>query len=189
MLEYPKGSGTLYPGKHDPIISRELFIAAQNQMKRDQIKRESKEFAFTKLMVCGLCGSGITAEEKFKQLKNGTTARYVYYGCTDNKTKQCKNPYIREEELINQLIQIINKIDVNEIGMRHKFEEEVKRYNRFRKNVLGVAEELCIEKQADIRTYAKYVLREGSNEEKRELLGLLKNKIIITNKNVELLSD
>lgn len=186
MLEYPKGSGTLHPGKHEPIISRELFIAAQNRLKRDEVKRESKEFAFTKLMICGLCGSGITAEEKYKQLKNGTTARYVYYGCTDNKTKCCKNPYIREEELINQLIQIIDKIDVNEIGMRHKFEEEIKRYDKFRKEVLGVIEKIEPKNQADIRTYAKYVLREGSNEEKRELLGFLKGRLIISGKLVSL---
>ncbi len=182
MLEYPKGSGVLYPGKHEPTITRELFLAAQNRLKRDEVKRESKEFAFTKLMVCGLCGSGITAEEKFKKLKNGTVARYVYYGCTDSKRTYCKNPYIREEELISQLIQIIDKIDINEIGMRHKFEEEVKRYDKFRKEVLGVTEKISANGQADIRIYAKYVLREGSNEEKRELLSFLKGKIMVTEK-------
>lgn len=187
MLEYPKGSGILHPGKHEPTITRELFLAAQNRLKRDEVKRESKEFAFTKLMVCGLCGSGITAEEKFKKLKNGTVARYVYYGCTDNKTKCCKNPYIREEELISQLTQIIDAIDINEIGMRHKFEEEMKRYDKFRKEVLCLAEKIGPKDQADIRTYAKYVLREGSNEEKRELLSMLKGKISLTDKAIKVL--
>lgn len=186
MLEYPKGSGILHPGKHEPTITREIFLAAQNRLKRDEVKRESKEFAFTKLMVCGLCGSGITAEEKFKKLKNGTVARYVYYGCTDSKRTYCKNPYIREEELISQLIQIIDGIDINEIGMRHKFEEEVKRYDKFRKDVLGVAEKLSTDAQADIRVYAKYVLREGSNEEKRELLSFLKGRLSVANKIVQL---
>ncbi len=186
MLEYPKGSGILHPGKHEPTITRELFLAAQNRLKRDEVKRESKEFAFTKLMVCGLCGSGITAEEKFKKLKNGTVARYVYYGCTDSKRTYCKNPYIREEELISQLIQIIDTIDVNEIGMRHKFDEEMKRYDKFRKNVLGVTEKLKNSERADIRVYARYVLREGSNEEKRELLSFLKGKLSVSEKRVEI---
>ena len=186
ILEYPKGSGTFHTGKHEPIISRDLFMSAQAQLKRDQIKRESKEFAFTKLMTCGLCGSGITAEEKYKQLKNGTTARYVYYGCTNSKTRECKSPYIREEELVNQLIEIIDKIDVNELGMRHKFEEEVGRYNKFRKDVLQIKEKSLSRDEVDVKTYAKYVLREGSNEEKRELLSLLKGKLVVTEKVVRM---
>src|SRR3989344_2788825 len=175
VLEYPKGTGTFYTGKHDPIISREFFMSARVRLKRSETKRQSKEFAFTKLMVCGLCGSGITAEEKFKQLKNGTIARYVYYGCTDSKTRSsCKNPYLREDDLINQLIQLIDQIDVNELGMKHKFEEEVSRYNKFRKDVLQLTEKPLARDEIDIKTYARYVLREGSNEEKRELLALLK---------------
>ncbi len=39
-------------------------------MKRDNfVRSEIKEFAFTKLISCGHCGSGISATEKFKKLK------------------------------------------------------------------------------------------------------------------------
>ena len=38
----------------------------------------------------------------------------------------CKGGYLREENIIDQLLKIIDQIDVNEFGMRHKFEEEVK---------------------------------------------------------------
>jgi hypothetical protein len=190
VLEYPKGSGNFYTGKHEPIISRELFMAAQDRLKRIEIKRQSKEFAFTKLMICGLCGSGITAEEKYKQLKNGTTARYVYYGCSDSKTKTCRNSYIREEELINQLVEIIDKIDVNEIGIRHKFEDEIKRYNKFRKEVLRLHNEKPLSnEEIDIKTYAKYILREGSIQEKRELLSFLKGKLVVSGKRVEIAKE
>ena len=133
-------------------------------------------------MNCGLCGSGITADEKFKKLKDGTTVRYVYYGCTRGRDLNCKGGYIREEELINQLITIIDKIDVNEIGMRYKFEEEIKRFQKFQKGVLGIKENPKTEKQIDIRTYAKYLLREGSIIEKRELLSCIKSKLVLTKK-------
>ena len=73
---------------------------------------------------------------------------------------------------------------MNEIGMRHKFEDEVRRYHKFQKDVLGVAEKMEPKDTADIRTYAKYVLREGSNEEKRDLLSMLKGKIIVAEKKV-----
>ncbi len=153
-----------------------------SELKRDRIVRgESKEFAFTRLMTCGMCGSGITAQEKFKKLKvSGLTARYIYYGCTRSIDKDCKNGYLREEELVSQLIQLMDKIDVNELDMRRKFEEEVGRYNKFRKEVLRLGEKPITQDEVDIKTYAKYVLREGSNEEKRELMSFLKGKIIVT---------
>ena len=60
-FEYPKKSGNWYQGKHKPIITKELYDKTVAQLKRDNIQRESKEFAFTKLMVCGLCGSMISS--------------------------------------------------------------------------------------------------------------------------------
>ena len=77
-FEYPQKSGNWYIGKHEPIISKELFDLAQENISEHIIKIESKEFAFTKLMSCGLCNSGICADEKFKKQKSGTVHRYVY---------------------------------------------------------------------------------------------------------------
>jgi DNA invertase Pin-like site-specific DNA recombinase len=174
--------GNWYTGKHEPLISKELFDKVQEQIKRDHIVRsEIKEFAFTKLITCGLCGSGVTAEEKYKKLKDGTTVRYVYYGCTRSKNLHCKGGYIREEELINQLVGILDKIDVNELGMRHKFEEEIERFNKFQKMVMGMEKNLKPMK-IDLKTYAKYLLKEGSVIEKRELLACMKSKLLLKNK-------
>jgi len=103
VFEYPKGSGNWYQGKHEPIVDKDLFDKVQEQLKRDNIVRQSKEFAFTKLMTCGLCESGISAEEKYKQLKDGTSAKYIYYGCGRSKDRYCKNPYIREPKFTPQL--------------------------------------------------------------------------------------
>ena len=174
--------GNWYTGKHEPLINKELFDKVQEQIKRDHIVRsEIKEFAFTKLITCGLCGSGVTAEEKYKKLKDGTTVRYVYYGCTRSKNLHCKGGYIREEELINQLVGVLDKIDVNELGMRHKFEEEIERFNKFQKMVMGMEKNLKPMK-IDLKTYAKYLLKEGRVIEKRELLACMKSKLILKNK-------
>ena len=183
VFEYPRGSGNWYTGKHQPLTTRELFDKVQEQLKRDVIRRESKEFAFTKLFSCGLCGSGITAEEKFKKLRDGTIARYVYYGCTRSKDLHYKGGYIREEELIKQLSKIIDKIDLNEIGIRYKLEKEVDRYHRFRENVLGIKDDkIDAKKEINIRNYAKYILKEGNIIEKRELLASFKSKLILKKK-------
>lgn len=186
-FEFPKKSGNWYQGKHEPLVSKELFDKVQEQLKRDGIQRTSHEFAFTKLMVCGACGSCISAEEKYKPLKDGTTARYIYYGCGRTKDHHCKgNKYIREEELINQLVELLDKIDFNQFAMKVKFQDELKRFNRFQKTVLGLNDPKATHEDADLKVYAKYILREGSNEEKREIMGCLKSKIKITKGVVEI---
>lgn len=180
-FEYPRNSGNWYQGKHEPLITKELFEKTQEQIKRDNIQRGPHEFAFTKLMTCGACGSCICAEEKYKPLKDGTIARYVYYGCGRTRNRQCKgNKYLREEELVNQLLGIIDSIDLNQLGVQVKFEEELKRFNKFQRTVLGLSDPKAKHEDVDARIYAKYILKEGTNEEKRQLMGCFKSKIIIT---------
>ena len=75
-------------------------------------------------MKCGLCGSGITAEEKYKKLKNGTITKYIYYGCTRGRDLNCKGGYIREEELIRQLTKLIDGLNLDETEIKKKFDYE-----------------------------------------------------------------
>jgi len=153
------------------------------------IKLIDREFAFTKLMKCGLCGSGITASEKFKNLKDGTVNRYVYYGCTRSKDITCKSGYIREEELITQLVEMVDKLSLNEIGMRHKLEQEIERYHKFKNNIFGLDQkenDFKSKKEVNLREYAKYILKEGSTSEKRELMSCLKSRLILAEKKLTL---
>lgn len=187
MFEYPKDSGRWFKGKHEPLITKELFDIVQEKTTRSAIRSENKEFAFTKLMKCGLCGSGITADEKFKKQKNGNVHRYVYYGCSKFNDKHCKCGYIREEDLVLQLEQMLDKVDLDEIGLKYQIKSDVERYKKFQSGVLGIKEKIKIA-DIEIRNYAKYILREGTNFEKRALLGCLKSKITLINKNIELLA-
>jgi hypothetical protein len=181
VFEYPEKSGNWYDGKHQPLITKELFDKVQEQLKRDRIVRSDiKEFAFTKLMLCGSCGSGICADEKFKKLKDGTSNRYVYYGCTRSKDKDCKNGYVREEELIIQTVKIMDQIDLNQFSMREKFETEVERMKKFQRAFTGTTMDAKPQKEIDLRGYAKYLLKEGSVTEKRELLLCIKSKLVLT---------
>lgn len=132
-----------------------------------------------------MCNSGVTAEEKFKPLADGTTARYVYYGCTRFHNKQCKNQYLREEDLIEQLLRILDKIDLNMIGVKQKLEKEMERFNEFRNKVLGDTEEdIATRKKTDLRSYVKYLLKDGTMQEKREVMQSFKSKVILINKQV-----
>jgi len=189
-FEYPRGSGNWYQGSHESIITKELFDKAQDRLKRDKIVRESREFAFTKLFTCGLCGSGITAQEKYKELKDGTTAKYVYYSCSKSKDRNCKNKYIREEELTDELLKVIDDVNINELGMRMKLEEEIKRFNRLQRlAVKGKPKMQIDEDDIATREYAKYVLKEGSVSEKRELLGHLRSRLVLEDKKITLVKE
>jgi len=191
MFEYPRASGNWYQGKHEPLISQELFEKTKAFLKRDQIVRQNKEFSFTKLFTCGYCSSTICAEEKWKILKDGTSAHYIYYGCGRAKDRNCKNKYIREEELIGELLKILDQLNINELGMRNKLEDEIKRFNIFQRSVLGTKSEdkIKTDVDTDIRNYAKYLLKEGSTIEKRELLGNLRSRILYKDKVLTLVQE
>jgi DNA invertase Pin-like site-specific DNA recombinase len=185
VFEYPRKSGNWYTGKHQPIITKELFDMVQTQVKSQFIRSEMKEFAFTKLMTCGLCGSGVSADEKFKKQKNGNVHRYVYYSCTKSRDKNCKASYLNEVDLIKQFEGLIDKINLDEMGMKEKIKDEVTRFKKFQRSVLNVKEKTEVG-DIDIRDYAKYILKDGTNVERRELWGCFKNKITLKDKTVYL---
>ena len=94
-------AGDVYEGAHEPIISKHLFDIVHVVMDgrwrwapRDKdLKRTPK--AFTRLLRCGGCGGGITAE-----IQKG----HVYCRCTrKNRVHRCTQPFIREEDLNTQI--------------------------------------------------------------------------------------
>lgn len=188
-FEYPRESGNWYQGKHTPIVTQELYEKAQAHLKRDQIVRETKEFSFTKLFTCGYCGSGISAEEKWKQLKGGGSNRYIYYSCSRARDRNCKNKYIREEDLITELLKILDQVNLNELGMRQRLADEIARFNIFQRSVLGTKDRATARNDMDIRNYAKYILKEGTVNEKRELLANLRSRIVYKDKTLTLLKE
>jgi len=192
-FEYPRGSGAWHKGNHKAIITKELFdrVQVQFEVRRGNSRRERKSFGFTQLMRCGICGSGVSAEEKYKRLKDSSIVRYVYYSCNGSKGLRCKREYIREDVLIKQLINIIDQISLDELGIRKLFGEEAERTLRFHNEVMGLpyTSETQEKKDIDTKAYAKYLLIRGSIEEKRMLLCNLQSKLILRNKVVYLNED
>ena len=185
-FEYPVGGGQWYTGKHTPVIDKVLFDKAQMAIRENYIpKTESKEFAFTKLIRCGHCGSGISADEKFKKLKDGGVNRHVYYFCTKARNIDCKNSPINEPSLISELVELMDKVDLDELGIRSRIENEIARFNKFRTGVLGHKQEKT-SVDVDVRNYAKYLLKEGTLVEKRELLSCMKSKLVLREKKIYL---
>jgi hypothetical protein len=87
------------------------------------------------------------------------------------------------------LLKIIDDIDMNELGIRVKLEDEIKRFNRFQKLVLNADAKQGDDAEVNLRTYAKYVLKEGGLSEKRELMSNLRSRLIYENRTVRLLKE
>jgi hypothetical protein len=112
-------------------------------------------------------------------------AQYVYYGCTKARGVDCKCGYTEEKEVLKQFNELIEKINLNEIEIKEKIKADLEQFSKMQKFFLGTKEKVSLP-DIDIKGYAKYVLREGSNEKKRELLGCLKSKICLANKKITL---
>ena len=95
--------------------------------------------------------------------------------------------YIREEDLILELLKILDKVNINELGMRKKLEDKIARFNIFQRSVLGATEKIKTDQETDIRNYAKYILKEGPTVEKRELLANLRSRIMYKDKKLTLI--
>jgi DNA invertase Pin-like site-specific DNA recombinase len=187
-FEYPKGAGVWYQAGHESIISKELFDKVQARLAIIPKSRPgTKEFDFTKLIYCGVCGSGVTAEEKFKRQDNGVIRRYVYYHCTGGKDRDCKQPYIREENVTDQICGIVDQVNINSLNTQKHLNSEIERYERFMSKILKQKVSKDLENKVDLRDYSKFVLREGSREEKRELLNCLKIKMSLKDKKISVI--
>lgn len=92
----------MHKGKHQPIITKELFDEVQIQLAvAPRPPTGSKEFSFTRILKCGACKMGVTAEGHIKRLiTTGEIRRYVYYHCGRANNLDCIEPYIREADLM-----------------------------------------------------------------------------------------
>jgi len=185
-FEYPLKSGKWYKGRHEPLISKELYLRAREVMRREtEFRYGSKDFAFTKLMRCGICGSGVTAQEKHKPLKSGGTATYIYYGCTRTKNIDCPVSYLREEDLVKQFLELIDNMGMDELGLRKHLKEDIERHQKFQA-LLGAEIQKIQLQDIDLKNYAKHMLKTGTTVEKRQILSHLKNRLILKDRMITL---
>ncbi len=184
-FKYPKTNPTMHKGKHQPLISKELFDQVQVQMAAaPRAPYGSKEFGFTRILKCGACKTGVTAEEHVKKIKaTGEIRRYIYYHCGRANDLDCIEPYIREADLMDELLGLIDKLELDEIGAQEQFKEELERYHKFN-DVIGSGETKSTKPAIDLKAYAKYVLENGTKEEKREILRYVKGEILLKSKKV-----
>lgn len=104
-MQIKKGSYKgIYPHKYQPMIKKELFDKCQEVMagyNKKPFKYASKPFIFRGLIKCAKCGCTITGE---------TAKGHVYYSCTNYRKVHKKRVYIKEEELLAPIYDILEGI-------------------------------------------------------------------------------
>jgi site-specific DNA recombinase len=97
--------GELHPGKHEPIVSTDVFEKAGASLadrSSGQVRRRrTSEYVLAGLLRCGACNAGMTSA--FSKGRNGK--RYRYYRCVrqQNYGKPCPTGLVPAEK-IEQLV-------------------------------------------------------------------------------------
>ncbi|TSC92737.1 MAG: recombinase [Candidatus Berkelbacteria bacterium Licking1014_7] len=101
-----KFNGEIHEGKHKAIISKKLFDACQEVLsKRGKVQEVRKHhFAFLGLMKCKSCGCSITGERQ---------KGHNYYRCTKKKGICQEKHYLREESLVEQMQNFLQKVSLS----------------------------------------------------------------------------
>ena len=101
-----KYHGEIFEGQHEPLISKKLFDKCQEVMaKRGKVQEVRKHnFAFLGLLKCASCGASITAE-----IQKG----HNYYHCTKKKGLCQEKHYLREEALVEQIKNYLQKVSLS----------------------------------------------------------------------------
>jgi len=186
-FEYPKGSGTWYEGDHEPIISKELFDKVQKHLDIPSRKNARRhEFNYTKLLRCGNCGSFITAEQRIKTLKSGEQKHYIYYKCAKGRNRFCPQLPVTEDAIVQQLLVLLKDLKLDELKLTQTLKRELLKYQHFMGSVFGKQIDSENAKDINLGGYAQYLLENGSREEKRELLGSLKTRMVLKDKILKL---
>ena len=104
-----KYKGEVFEGKHKPLISKKLFDRVQEVLKqRGKPQKIKHNFAFLGLMKCP-CSAAITAEKKIKP----SGREYIYYRCTKKKGPCPEKHFLREEALVEQIKNHLQKVSLS----------------------------------------------------------------------------
>lgn len=183
-FRYPEApDAPWYDGAHKPLISKELYDLVQKNRGISKGIWGSKTFAFRGLLKCGQCGADITAQEKFKLLKNGEYKRFVYYNCTRRKDPNCVEKYVNEDRL-RELMQEFIEQHHDEIKITDKLQAKVDKHFYITKTLL---KHYKIDQELDqpFVEYARYVLADGTDSERTALAANMGPMLQIRNGELE----
>jgi DNA invertase Pin-like site-specific DNA recombinase len=140
----------LYTGKHEPLITRQLFDEAQNALSGKNIRKVFKHsFLFRRCLLCRLCRRKLIAEKQ---------KEHIYYRC---QTKTCPQKSLRQEAVEKELLEIFKNLqfcDREYTFMQNEIlsyqQKEPERFEEIKKQLLS---ELSVIKSRSAKLADAYV--------------------------------
>lgn len=172
-FEYSVGSGNWYKGAYEPLITKEVFDRVQKELEVPEKVYGVKFFPLKRIFKCYSCGSGVTGEEKLRKLINGTFRRHVYYHCTRSRDFHCKEPYIDEKDLLNELMSQVESLDDGEIHVPENLKETMGEYTKITEEAKYLSGNSYEDEEVTLKDCIKYVLREGTPSARKGLIEAL----------------
>lgn len=174
-FEYPRKSGKWYKGQHEPLVTKELFDQVQIQLRVPiKTKWGSIPFPYKQFLKCYGCGSSIVGEQKTRHYQNGNSPTFTYYHCSRQVKRECKEPFVREQDIVDELSSMCNELitDLTELepGLRDAIDKFTK--------MMKITHESYSPDEM-IGGYIKYVLRDGTLFEKTRLVRNLSLKLAL----------
>ena len=186
-----------YKGTYQPLISKQLFDRVQIQLETTPKQWNKQVFPFKKICTCASCGSGVTAEIRYRVLKSTKVNTHIYYHCCRSKDEKCREPYITEDEMINQLISLLPQMKLDKKYLLREFNDEIKRVNNMRliiedSNYKGKEltphngkEEIHTTDEM-IKNYLLHILQFGNPQERIRISEGIKSKFILCDRKLNI---
>jgi len=75
-------------------------------------------------------------------------------------------------------------LELDRVKVTAQFDDEMRRFQRFCSAILAQKDEVPTLPKIDLRKFARYILQEGSSEERWDLLSCLKGQLFLENEEV-----
>ena len=162
------------------MVQEKLFVPPK-------AKWGTRNILFRGVFKCAVCGSAITGVEKFRTRQVGVPKRHVYYYCSKTKNLKCREKPIKEKLLIgsiNRYVSFMNTAHPQTIKLSRNLIQGIESFRKIQEQAL-LAQDIN-PKSAPTRfaEYAKYILAEGMDQEKLEVVKVFGKQLYLHNKEI-----
>ena len=175
--------GKYYPGRHEPLVSKELFERCQEVADNKSRPRSQKlNFALSGFLKCESCGCVLTATR--------AKGKYNYYYCTNGKgiCTEHKN-YMSEKEACDKVAEELSNLafdpELIEIMYQEKLERSTESNQQLETTLKTLQNELESLTRRRNRLYDMSLNEDMPQETYRAKLLELKNKEVELNHQIE----
>jgi len=165
-------------GKHEAIISEEIFTAVQNKLSKMETrvykKRPKEENYYCGTLMCGICGAKMSTHGIYNKDKDGNQLYYSSYRCTNVIKGKCQTGVIshnKVETAFKEYIEHIKDFEVeNEIEVNKNQNAEPD--NLLLKSEYETSLSKLLQKEQNIMTL--YINDKIDYDEYNKMLSLIK---------------